>query len=100
MRAVKEVQDRLGAAAAGGGPPDEPTAQRIIGYPARVRQFLHDVRMELRNVTWPSKSDVQATTAVVLIATFFFGFYLGTVLDIPLSNLMTWLLEHAPEWLR
>ncbi len=99
MRAVKEVQDRLGASATG-GPPDEPTAQRIIGYPARVRQFLHDVRMELRNVTWPSKSDVQATTVVVLIATFFFGFYLGTVLDIPLSNLMTWLLEHAPEWLR
>ena len=100
MRAVKEVQDRLGAAASGGGPPDEPTAQRIMGYPSRARQFLHDVRMELRNVTWPSRNDVRATTVVVLIATFFFGFYLGTVLDIPLSNLMTWLLEHAPEWLR
>jgi len=99
MRAVKEVQDRLGAAASGGGPPDEPTAQRILGYPARVQQFLHDVRMELRNVTWPSRNDVRATTVVVLIATFFFGFYLGTVLDVPLSHLMTWLLENAPGWL-
>jgi preprotein translocase subunit SecE len=71
-----------------------------MGYPARVRQFLHDVRMELRNVTWPSKADVRATTVVVLIATFFFGFYLGTVLDIPLSRLMTWLLEAAPGWIR
>jgi preprotein translocase subunit SecE len=94
MRAVKEV--------AAGFPEDDENrgkAQQVLGYPARVRQFLHDVRMELRNVTWPSKADVRATTMVVLIATFFFGFYLGTALDIPLSHLMTWLLENAPKWL-
>jgi hypothetical protein len=29
----------------------------------------------------------------VVITTFFFGFYLGTVLDIPFSQFMQWLLQ-------
>ncbi len=98
MRAVKEVQDRMGAS--GGGPPDQPTAQMVLSYPQRVRQFLHDVRMELRNVTWPSWKDVRATTGVVLVATVFFGFYLGFGLDVPLGHLMTWLLDWAKTWIR
>jgi preprotein translocase subunit SecE len=86
MRAVKEVSAAF--------PEDEPSrGQKVLGYPARVRQFLHDVRLEMRNVTWPTSKDVQATTLVVLVATFFFGFYLGMVLDVPLARLMTWLLR-------
>ena len=98
MRAVKEVQERMGAN--GGGPPDQPTSQKVLSYPQRVRQFLHEVRMELRNVTWPSGKDVRATTMVVLVATFFFGFYLGFGLDVPLGHLMTWLLDLAKTWIR
>jgi len=102
MRAVKEVQERMGSrmAAVGGGPPEEPTAKKILGFPGRTRQFLHDVRMELRNVTWPSWNDVKATTIVVLVATFFFGFYLGLALDWPLARLMHWGLQAGKELLR
>ncbi len=98
MRAVKEVQDKMGAS--GGGSPDQPAAQMVLSYPQRVQQFLHDVRMELRNVTWPSWKDVRATTMVVLVATMFFGFYLGFGLDVPLGHLMTWLLDWAKTWIR
>ncbi len=98
MRAVKEVQDKMGAS--GGGPADQPTTQMVLSYPQRVRQFLHDVRMELRNVTWPSWKDVRATTMVVLVATMFFGFYLGFGLDVTLGHLMTWLLDWAKTWIR
>jgi len=37
---------------------------------------------------------------VVLIATFFFGFYLGTALDVPLAHVMNWLMETGREWIR
>ncbi len=98
MRAVKEVQEKMASAgttaevAAG-------TVDRVRSLPARMRQFLHEVRMEMRNVTWPARKDVQATTIVVLIATFFFGFYMGVVLDIPISQFLTWLLQTARTWL-
>lgn len=38
--------------------------------------FLKEVRAEIKKVTWPSKNEVYSTTVVVIIATFFVGFYL------------------------
>ncbi len=89
MRAVKEKLDTTYAATA----PDAGPVDKLRGYPARTRRFLHDVRLEMRNVTWPSWNDVKSTTVVVLIATFFFGFYLGFFLDYPLSRVMHTLLS-------
>ncbi len=43
------------------------------------RQFLHEVRVELRQVTWPSRDDVRATTGIVIITVFFFGVFLWLV---------------------
>lgn len=42
----------------------------------RIIPFLKEVRTEVRKVTWPSRQEVYNTTIVVIIATFFFGFYL------------------------
>lgn len=42
----------------------------------RLISFLKEVRAEVRKVTWPSKQEVYSTTIIVIIATFFFGFYL------------------------
>jgi preprotein translocase, SecE subunit, bacterial len=42
----------------------------------RFVNFLKDVRSELKKVTWPTKQEVYGTTIVVIIAIFFFGFYL------------------------
>jgi preprotein translocase subunit SecE len=95
MRAVKEVMDKGGVPRSAGGTGGESGGPigKVTGYPGRARQFLHDVRLEMRNVTWPTFKDVQATTMVVLIATFFFGFYLGLALDVPIARVMTWLLQ-------
>ncbi|MGH8459343.1 MAG: preprotein translocase subunit SecE [Nevskiales bacterium] len=92
MRAVKEVQQQMAAGGAGAPEPEGPV-NKLKSYPGRAAQFLHDVRMEMRNVTWPTTKDVQATTIVVVVATFFFGFYLGAALDVPIAKLMTWLLK-------
>ncbi len=99
MRAVKEVRDKLGSPTAPIGPPPGPV-QKVTSAPARFRQFLHDVRMEMRNVTWPNWNDVKSTTTVVVIATFFFGFYLGVALDVPLSGFTRWLLNLGKDLVR
>jgi len=44
-------------------------------YPRRVRSFLHDVRLEMKHVNWPSRQDVWSTTIVVTVTVAFFGVY-------------------------
>jgi preprotein translocase subunit SecE len=50
--------------------------EKLKGLPGRVSTFTTDVRSELKKVTWPSKKEVYGTTIVVIVAVFFFGFYL------------------------
>jgi preprotein translocase subunit SecE len=40
------------------------------------REFVAEVRNELRRVTWPSRKEVYATTVVVVLTASFFGLYL------------------------
>ena len=36
---------------------------------AKLIQFLREVKLELKKVTWPSKAEVISSTTVVLVAT-------------------------------
>jgi preprotein translocase subunit SecE len=47
--------------------------------PARLAEFLKDVRSEMRKVIWPSRTDVQTTTTVVLVTVFIFAAYFWLV---------------------
>jgi preprotein translocase subunit SecE len=49
--------------------------QRISDYPKRIQQFVHEVRVEMRQVNWPTKPEVTSTTLVVIITVTFFGLY-------------------------
>jgi len=42
-------------------------------------QFFRDVRSELRKVTFPTRKETIASTAVVLVAVFAIALYLGIV---------------------
>jgi preprotein translocase subunit SecE len=42
----------------------------------RLKVFLHEVVVETKKVTWPTKQEVINTTTVVIIASFIFGIYL------------------------
>jgi preprotein translocase subunit SecE len=53
--------------------------ERVTGTVASVREFLHDVRVEMKQVTWPSREDVISTTWVVIATVAFFGAYLAVV---------------------
>jgi preprotein translocase subunit SecE len=41
----------------------------------QVREYISDVRTEMKRVTWPNKQEIYGTTVMVLITTFLFGFY-------------------------
>jgi preprotein translocase subunit SecE len=59
-------------------------------------EFIRDVRKELRNVSWPSRSELTGTTVVVLVAIFFFAFYLF-VIDALVGTGMDHLFKRAPR---
>ena len=48
---------------------------RLGEYPRRWRNFLHEVRIEMRQVTWPTKREVFVTTWVVIVTVAFFGVF-------------------------
>jgi preprotein translocase subunit SecE len=50
-------------------------AHKLGGYPKRIRSFLHDVRVEMKQVNWPSRADVWSTTVVVTVTVAFFGVF-------------------------
>lgn len=59
---------------------------------ARVRDYLHEVRIELRKVTWPTREQMIAFTTVTLITSaaltvVVFGF------DVAAKEFVLWLVE-------
>ncbi len=67
------------------------------GFFTRTGQFLHDVRAEMKRVSWPSATDVKNTTIIVIVAVLFFAVYLFAVdrgvafLITQLDSLLKWL---------
>jgi preprotein translocase subunit SecE len=65
--------------------------QHVTGFVSRTREFLNDVRGEMRKVVTPSRAEVRTTTTVVIITVFAFaGFFyvVDSVLDHALRALL------------
>ena len=45
--------------------------EAIAAYPKRLRDYVHEVRVEMKQVNWPSRSDVMSTTVVVVVTVAF-----------------------------
>jgi len=58
----------------------------------KVVQFLRDVRSELRKVTFPSRKETLASTAVVIVVVCLVATYLGFI-DLVLSLLVAMVLR-------
>jgi len=58
----------------------------------RVREFVQEVLLEFRRVTWPSRQELANSTVVVLALTVVVAFFLGGV-DIGLSKLVQRILR-------
>jgi preprotein translocase subunit SecE len=59
-----------------------------------IKQFLREVKTELKKVTWPSRKDTLSGTVIVLVTVFVIAFFLGVV-DSGLSNLIKMVLKRA-----
>ena len=91
----------------GEGPEGKPARRERGHAPSKPKfyerwwEFLHDVRSEMRRVTWPSMKEVQNTTIITVMAVIFFAVYLFLV-DQGLSRLiigLDWVLEKLARFL-
>ena len=65
----------------------------MAGSVQKIFQFIKETRFELKRVTWPSRKEAVAGTAVVLIIVFIVAFFLGIV-DWGLSEVIKQVLSH------
>ena len=69
--------------------------EKLRSLPGRTSAFIADVRSEMKKVTWPSKKEVYGTTIVVIVAVFFFGFYLffvDSILQVAVQRIIKFFL--------
>jgi preprotein translocase subunit SecE len=89
---VKEGGERRGGGP--GGPNAIASAFDKLGeYPRRWRGFLHEVRVEMRQVTWPTRHEVFVTTWVVIVTVAFFGIYFFGV-----DSAVSWLVQRIIKY--
>jgi len=51
----------------------------IAAWPSQLKDYVEELRREMRLVTWPSWTQVRATTGVVIFAVFAFAAYFAVV---------------------
>ena len=55
---------------------------------ARTKEYIADLQGEMRRVTWPTRAQVEATTAVVIFTVFAFSAYFFLV-DLIMGSAIT-----------
>ena len=65
--------------------------QRIVELIQQGRQFLREVRIEMRKVSWPNRKETMGSTAVVIVVVLLIATFLGIVdfgLSVFIGNLL------------
>ncbi len=58
----------------------------------RIRDFFREVALEFKRVTWPTRSEVVNSTAVVIVVTVVLAFFLGAG-DVGLTKIVERILR-------
>jgi preprotein translocase subunit SecE len=61
-------------------------------------QYVSEVKVETRKVTWPGKQEIYGTTVMVVITTFLFGIYFwfcDTAFQYAVSHALQYLIHHG-----
>ena len=53
--------------------------ENVKNWPRAIQDYYGELRNEMKRVTWPSRKQVEGTTAVVIITVFLFGAYFAVV---------------------
>ena len=70
---------------------------RLKARPRELKEFLENVRSEMRKVVTPTRAEVQSTTTVVLAAVFLFAAYffvVDTIFGTSVTRLIQYLTKH------
>ena len=59
--------------------------EQVKSWPQATRDYLDELMLEMKRVTWPTRKQVQATTAVVIVTVFAFAAYFKIV-DLVINN--------------
>jgi preprotein translocase subunit SecE len=54
----------------------------------KVREFFHDVLVEFRRVSWPTRQEVMGSTSVVIVMVLVLAVFLAVV-----DHALTWLVR-------
>lgn len=55
-------------------------------------QFLRECKMELKKVKWPTRKELLASTAIVIVLVLIVSFFLGTI-DFVLIGAISWIVR-------
>jgi|SwirhisoilCB3_FD_contig_91_1381341_length_868_multi_2_in_0_out_0_2 preprotein translocase subunit SecE len=70
--------------------------ERLKSQPQRLKEFLGDVRSEMRKVVAPSREEVRTTTIIVIATVFIFAAYFELV-DFVVGQGLTRLITHFTQ---
>jgi len=54
-------------------------AAEVKNWVDGTKDYFNDLKLEMRRVTWPSRKQVETTTAVVIFSVFAFAAYFAVV---------------------
>ncbi|MEJ2236923.1 MAG: preprotein translocase subunit SecE [Gemmatimonadales bacterium] len=66
----------------------------VFAFAQRSVAYMHEVRVEMRKVSWPSWDDLQKSTVVIIIIVFIVGATIG-LMDLIFSKLLIDFLGRA-----
>jgi preprotein translocase subunit SecE len=67
---------REGTAAMAEEPNRQSLVSKPLGWIATVRQFWREVALEMKKVSWPTRTEVINTTIITIVVVFFFAAFL------------------------
>ena len=53
--------------------------ETVKQWPQRTRDYIDGLKLEMNRVTWPTRKQVESTTAVVIVTVFAFAAYFKVV---------------------
>jgi preprotein translocase subunit SecE len=51
----------------------------VKSWPTRTRDYVNELKLEMRRVSWPNRQQVEGTTTVVILTVFAFAAYFAVV---------------------
>ena len=54
-------------------------ATKAASWPTRTKDYVEELQLEMKRVTWPNFKQVRSTTGVVIFAVFAFAAYFAVV---------------------